>query len=49
MRFYQKRGFTFAAVHRNSIEQSRRLKPEIPTAGNDGIPICDEIEFELSI
>ena len=49
MRFYQKRGFTFAAVHRNSIEQSRRLKPEIPTIGNDGIPIRDEIEFELNL
>ena len=49
MRFYQKRGFMFTAVHRNSIEQSRRLKPEIPTIGNDGIPILDEIEFELSL
>jgi N-acetylglutamate synthase-like GNAT family acetyltransferase len=49
MRFYQKRGFVFVAVHRNSIEQSRRLKPEIPTIGNDGIPIRDEIEFELSL
>jgi N-acetylglutamate synthase-like GNAT family acetyltransferase len=49
MRFYQKRGFMLAAIHRNSIEQSRRLKPEIPTIGNDGIPIRDEIEFELAL
>ena len=49
MRFYQKRGFIFAAVHRNSIEQSRRLKPGIPATGNHGIPMRDEIEFELSL
>jgi N-acetylglutamate synthase-like GNAT family acetyltransferase len=49
MRFYQKRGFILAAIHCNSIEQSRRLKPEIPITGNDGIPIRDEIEFELSL
>jgi GNAT superfamily N-acetyltransferase len=47
MRFYQKRGFLLVAVHLNAIERSRRLKPEIPFTGNDGIPIRDEIEFEL--
>jgi N-acetylglutamate synthase-like GNAT family acetyltransferase len=47
LRFYQKRGFLLVAVHRNAIEKSRRLKPEIPLTGNDGIPIRDEIELEL--
>ncbi|OGO18780.1 MAG: GNAT family N-acetyltransferase [Chloroflexi bacterium RBG_16_50_11] len=47
LRFYQKYGLTLAAVHRNAIEQSRRLKPEIPLTGNDGIPIRDEIELEM--
>jgi N-acetylglutamate synthase-like GNAT family acetyltransferase len=49
LKFYQKRGFTLAALHSNAIEQSRRLKPQIPLIGNDGIPIRDEIElaFEL--
>jgi GNAT superfamily N-acetyltransferase len=47
LRFYQKRGFLLAAVHRNAIEQSRKLKPEIPLTGNDGIPIRDEIELEM--
>jgi len=47
LRFYQKYGFTLVAVHRNAIEQDRRLKPEIPLVGNDGIPIRDEIELEL--
>ena len=47
LRFYQKRGFHLVAVHRNAIEQSRRLKPEIPETGNDGIPLRDEIELEI--
>jgi N-acetylglutamate synthase-like GNAT family acetyltransferase len=47
LRFYQKRGFSLVAVHRNTIEESRRLKPEIPLIGNDGIPLRDEIELEI--
>ncbi len=49
MRYYQKRGFMFAAVHRYAVEQSRQLKPEIPLIGIDGIPIRDEIELELPL
>lgn len=49
IRYYQKRGFTIAAVHCNSIEESRKLKPQIPLVGNDGIPIRDEIEFEMML
>ncbi|OGO30552.1 MAG: GNAT family N-acetyltransferase [Chloroflexi bacterium RBG_16_56_11] len=47
LHFYQKHGFRLVAVHRDAIGQSRRLKPEIPLTGNDGIPIRDEIEMEL--
>jgi GNAT superfamily N-acetyltransferase len=46
IRFYQKRGLRLAAIHRGAIDQARRLKPEIPVTGLDGIPIRDEIEFE---
>jgi GNAT superfamily N-acetyltransferase len=46
MRFYQKRNFDMKAIHHNSIVESRKLKPEIPLYGNDGIPILHEIEFE---
>ena len=49
IRFYQKAGFSLVAVHRNAIEASRRLKPEIPLVGLHGIPIRDEIEFELML
>ena len=47
LHFYQKRGFLLVAVYPNAVEQSRRLKPEIPLVGIDGIPLRDEIELEL--
>lgn len=49
LRFYQKRGFEMVAVHRGAIAQSRLLKPAIPLIGNYGIPIRDEIEFEMAL
>jgi len=49
IRFYQKAGFEMVAVHRRSIENSRRLKPSIPLTGKHGIPIRDEIEFEMML
>jgi len=48
LRFYQKRGFTLVAVYPNALKTSRKLKPEIPTVGKDGIPLRDEIELEYS-
>jgi ribosomal protein S18 acetylase RimI-like enzyme len=47
LRFYQKRGFSLAALHANAVARSRQIKPEIPLTGNDGIPIRDEIEMEM--
>ena len=47
LRFYQLRGFRLVAVYPNALEASRRLKPEIPLVGHDGIPLRDEIELEL--
>ena len=49
LRFWQKRGFSLVAVHRNALIKSRELKPEIPLVGNDGIPLLDEIELEVII
>jgi N-acetylglutamate synthase-like GNAT family acetyltransferase len=49
LKFYQKRGFALVAVHCNAVEQSRKLKPQIPFIGNDGIPIRDEIELALQL
>lgn len=47
-RFYQKRGFRLIAVRPGAVEAARRIKPKIPLIGNDGIPIRDELELEIS-
>jgi GNAT superfamily N-acetyltransferase len=49
LRFYQKRGFTLAAVYPDSVRGARKLKPEIPELGWEDIPIRDEIEFERNL
>jgi len=48
-KFYQKLGFVVAAYHKDAMKKSRKLKPSIPLTGMDGIPIKDEIEFEMTI
>lgn len=45
--FYKNRGWQLAAVHKGALAESRKLKPEIPLVGLNGVPIEDEIEFEL--
>jgi GNAT superfamily N-acetyltransferase len=48
LRFYQRRGFRLAALHRGSVDDSRALlKAEIPAVGDHGIPLRDELELEL--
>ena len=49
LRFYQRLGMVIAAVYTNAIAESRKLKPEIPEVGMDGIPIRDEIELEMAL
>jgi len=49
LRFYQRRGFEIVAIHRYAIEESRKLKPQLPFVGKYGIPIRDEIELEMII
>ena len=47
LKFYQRKGFVLSAFYLNAIEQTRKLKPEIPITGHDNIPIRDEIELEM--
>ena len=47
IRFYQRIGFSLQAVHINAIEESRKLKPQIPPIGYDNIPIAHEFEFQI--
>jgi ribosomal protein S18 acetylase RimI-like enzyme len=47
VKFYQRRGFSVFKIHMDAIEQSRKLKPEIPRFGISGLQIKDEIEMEM--
>jgi len=49
LRFYQRRGWRLVALHRDALTVSRKLKPEIPLVGFDGIPLRDEIELEMML
>lgn len=49
LHFYQRRGWRLVAVYAGALALSRRLKPEIPLIGMDGIPLRDEIELELPL
>ncbi len=46
LRFYQRRDFDLVSIHRNAVKEARKLKPEIPDVGMDGINIRHEIEME---
>jgi len=43
LRFYQRRGFALTELRRGAVEESRRMKPQIPEVGAYGIPIRDEL------
>ncbi len=45
LRFYQGRGWDLVALHAGEAERDRRLKPEIPERGRDGIPIRHLLEL----
>ena len=47
LRFYQKRGFELFRIYRYAVDQARKIKPEIPLTGMDGIPLKHEIELEM--
>jgi GNAT superfamily N-acetyltransferase len=47
--FYERRGWTAAAIRRGAMAEARKLKPELPELGHGGVPIRDEIEFEVRI
>src|SRR5262245_16778499 len=50
LRFYQRRGFRLARLRPGAVDESRRtLKPEIPTLGDYGIELRDELELEMRL
>jgi ribosomal protein S18 acetylase RimI-like enzyme len=47
LRFYQRRGFRLTTLRVGAVDEAReRLKAEISSAGDHGIPLRDEIELE---
>jgi GNAT superfamily N-acetyltransferase len=49
IRFYQRRGFRLAALRRGAVDRSRLVKPSIPSSGEYGIPLHDEIDLSCVI
>lgn len=49
IRFYQRRGMRLVGVHVGAVDTARLAKPTIPTVGHYGIPIHDELEFEIQL
>jgi ribosomal protein S18 acetylase RimI-like enzyme len=47
--FYQKRGFELTEIFLDAVSDSRKIKPEIPITGANGIPIKDELKFSFKI
>jgi GNAT superfamily N-acetyltransferase len=49
LRFYMRRGFRLAELRPGALDQARQLNPEMPTAGDYGIPLHDEIDLTRSL
>jgi dephospho-CoA kinase len=49
LRFYQRWGMSLAALHLNAVTRSRLVKPSIPLADGDGLPIEHELELERGL
>ena len=49
IRFYQRRGFRLTALRLGAVDVARLRKPSIPTLGEYGIPIRDELDLMLDV
>ena len=49
LKYYQKRGFDMIRFYHNAVDEARKIKPEIPLIGMDGIPLKHEIELEYNL
>lgn len=47
--FYQRRGFELVGINRNALNETRKLKPNVPLIGMNNIPLRDEIELEANL
>jgi GNAT superfamily N-acetyltransferase len=50
LRFYQRRGWSLVALHRDAVHTFRRtIKPQIPERGLDDIPLAHALELQLRL
>ena len=47
--FYIRRGYRLVRVHVDAMDRVRRVKPQVPLTGNDGIPLRDMWELERQL
>ena len=43
--FYQRRGYRLTQLFPEAVDQSRKVKPQIPAVADNGIPIRDELRL----
>lgn len=48
-KFYQQFGMDLEEIRFNQLELSRRLKPQTPFVGDNGIPLKHELQFGIKI
>lgn len=46
LRFYQRHGWDLAALHRNGMDEVRRIKPDVPLIGREDIALRHMFELE---
>ncbi len=49
LQFYQKRGYYLTKLYPNAMDEVRKVKPNVPLVGENGIPLRDEIQLEKNI
>ena len=47
--FYQKRWYYLTKLYPNAMDEVRKVKPNVPLVGENGIPLRDEIQLEKNI
>jgi ribosomal protein S18 acetylase RimI-like enzyme len=47
--FYQRLGFRMTSINLGVVDEARKVKPQIPTHGERGVEIHDEIVMELPL
>ena len=49
LQFYQKRGYSLTKIYKDAMDEVRKVKPNVPIIGENGIPLRDELELEKDI